>query len=161
MNKLTTLSEALQKWSEGKTVQVSLDISSLKLEDLRKFNEMGAVFSYEAPEENNDIPERILSFQEMLGPVNTLQFPQEEEPVEESLPILFEEEGKTSQAKKQAKKQAGLDTGKIKALRNAGWSLQKIADEMGCCTQTVANVLSKENTTAPSEEENEQSGGKK
>lgn len=50
MNKLT-LSEALQKWSEGKTIQVSLDISSLKLEDLRKFNEMGAVFSYEASAE--------------------------------------------------------------------------------------------------------------
>lgn len=138
MNKLATLSEALQKWSEGKTVLVSLDITSLKLEDLQKLNEMGAVFSYEA--------------------------------VEESLPILFEEEGKTSQAekqatktsnKKQAKKQAGLDTGKITALRNAGWSLQKIADEMGCCAQTVADVLNKESTTVFCGEENKQLGGKK
>lgn len=35
----------------------------------------------------------------------------------------------------------GLDVGKIKALRNAGWSLAKIADEMGCAPQTVANKL--------------------
>lgn len=129
MNKLATLSEALQKWLEGKMVLVSLDITSLKLEDLQKLNEMGAIFSYEA--------------------------------VEESLPILFEEEGKTSQAEKQAKKRKRLDTGKITALRNAGWSLQKIADEMGCCEQTVANVLSKESTTVFCGEENKQLGEKK
>ena len=34
-----------------------------------------------------------------------------------------------------------LDDGKIKALREAGWSLEKIADEMGCTPQTVANHL--------------------
>lgn len=111
MNKLT-LSEALQKWLEGKTVWVSLNITSLKLEDLQKLNEMGAVFSYEA--------------------------------VEESLPILL----------KKAKKKAGLDTGKITALHNAGWSLPKIADEMGCCAQTVADALNKESTTVFCEEKN-------
>ena len=121
MNKLATLSEALQKWLEGKMVLVSLDITSLKLEDLQKLNEMGAIFSYEAPVEG---------------------------------------EGKTSQAEKQAKKRKRLDTGKITALRNAGWSLQKIADEMGCCEQTVANVLSKESTTVFCGEENKQLGEK-
>ena len=34
-----------------------------------------------------------------------------------------------------------LDLGKIAALRNAGWSLEKIGDEMGCSAQTVANHL--------------------
>lgn len=34
-----------------------------------------------------------------------------------------------------------LDDGKIKALRNAGWTLEKIADEMHCAPQTVANHL--------------------
>lgn len=34
-----------------------------------------------------------------------------------------------------------LDLGKIAALRNAGWSLEKIADELGCCTQTTANHI--------------------
>jgi hypothetical protein len=34
-----------------------------------------------------------------------------------------------------------LDMGKVKALRKAGWTLEKIADEMGCSAQTIANKL--------------------
>lgn len=34
-----------------------------------------------------------------------------------------------------------LDVGKMKALRKAGWTLTKIADEMRCSPQTVANKL--------------------
>lgn len=34
-----------------------------------------------------------------------------------------------------------LDDGKIRALRKAGWTLEKIADEMGCATQTIKNRL--------------------
>lgn len=37
-----------------------------------------------------------------------------------------------------------IDMGKVKALRNAGWTLEKIADEMGCSPQTIANKLQKE-----------------
>lgn len=34
-----------------------------------------------------------------------------------------------------------LDDGKIGALREAGWSLKAIAEEMGCSIQTVSNHL--------------------
>lgn len=34
-----------------------------------------------------------------------------------------------------------LDDGKMLALRRAGWSYDKIADEMGCSAQTVANHI--------------------
>lgn len=34
-----------------------------------------------------------------------------------------------------------LDDGKMLALRRAGWSYEKIADEMGCATQTVINHI--------------------
>lgn len=37
-----------------------------------------------------------------------------------------------------------LDTGKMKALRNAGWSYEKIADEMGCSAGTVWNYFNKQ-----------------
>lgn len=37
-----------------------------------------------------------------------------------------------------------LDMGKVKALRDAGWSFAKIADEMGVSHQTIANRLMKE-----------------
>lgn len=36
-----------------------------------------------------------------------------------------------------------LDEGKIKALRVAGWSIAKIADEMGVSVPTIANRLKK------------------
>lgn len=48
-----------------------------------------------------------------------------------------------------------IDDGKIGALRKAGWSLVKIADEMGCSPQTVANRLAKmeaENENSKKEE---------
>lgn len=34
-----------------------------------------------------------------------------------------------------------LDMGKVKALRDAGWTFEKIADEMGCSPQTIVNRL--------------------
>ena len=37
-----------------------------------------------------------------------------------------------------------LDTGKMMALRNAGWSYEKIADEMGCSAGTVWNFFNKD-----------------
>ena len=48
-------------------------------------------------------------------------------------------EAKAPETAKPAKSK--LDNGKILALRNAGWSLEKIANEMGCCPQTIANRL--------------------
>ena len=45
---------------------------------------------------------------------------------------------KPADAKKTKKK---LDDGKMLALRKAGWTYEKIADEMGCSTQTVINHI--------------------
>ena len=42
-------------------------------------------------------------------------------------------------AKKSTKKD--LDMGKVRALRDAGWSLDQIAVEMHCSPQTIANRL--------------------
>lgn len=38
-----------------------------------------------------------------------------------------------------AGKKKPLDEGKLLALRKAGWSFEKIADELGCATQTIIN----------------------
>lgn len=55
---------------------------------------------------------------------------------------------------KQPAKRKKLDWGKIQALHRAGWSYEKIADEMGTTVKTVATGLSKlrkktENSVAP------------
>ena len=57
--------------------------------------------------------------------------------------ITPKEEPKPKKApdpKKQGAKKA-LDIGKVKALRKAGWTFDKIADEMGVSPQTIANRL--------------------
>ena len=40
-------------------------------------------------------------------------------------------------------KRRTLDAGKVKALRNAGWSIGKIANEMGFSQQAIYNCLSR------------------
>ena len=42
------------------------------------------------------------------------------------------------------RKRKSFDTGKLKALRNAAWSIAKIADEMGVSEQTIRNHMKKE-----------------
>lgn len=51
------------------------------------------------------------------------------------------EEKKDESAKKQGRKP--LDTGKLKTLREAGWSVAKIANEMGVTDQTIRNYITK------------------
>lgn len=51
---------------------------------------------------------------------------------------------KPKTAAKKATPSNGVDHGKIVALHKAGWSTAKIADEMGCTTQTVRNHLAEE-----------------
>ena len=59
------------------------------------------------------------------------------------------EREKAAAEKKSAEKPKGgcpgkdLDEGKIRALRDAKWTLEQIAEEMGCSTQTIANRLKK------------------
>lgn len=50
---------------------------------------------------------------------------------------------KAQDPKRQGAKKT-LDMGKVKALRNAGWSLEAIAEEMGVSGQTIANRLKEE-----------------
>lgn len=47
---------------------------------------------------------------------------------------------------KKTYKRVQLDMGKVKALRKAGWSFEKIAEEFKCSTQTIINHLNKEAT---------------
>lgn len=44
-------------------------------------------------------------------------------------------------SKGKTKKKKPIDDGKIAALRDGGWTLEAIAEELGCCPQTIANRL--------------------
>lgn len=63
------------------------------------------------------------------------------------------EEKKKPAAEKKHRKRVELDDGKILALRKAGWSLAKIADEMGVSQQTISNHLEAMKDTGKDTEE--------
>lgn len=52
-----------------------------------------------------------------------------------------EPETKPKEKPKQTKKKKKLDHGKMKALRDAGWAYQDIADEVGCSVGTAHRIL--------------------
>lgn len=53
--------------------------------------------------------------------------------------VVHEEPPKAEvKTKPKPKKKKEVDSGKIKALRKAGWSMTKIADEMRCSISTVS-----------------------
>lgn len=69
---------------------------------------------------------------------------EEEDPQPETKP---EPKTKPAKPKAESKKKggpAGIDHGKLIALHKAGWSIEKIADEMGCTTTTVRNHIRQE-----------------
>lgn len=70
---------------------------------------------------------------------------EEEDPQPEAKP---EPETKTKPAQPKAEQKksgpAGIDHGKLIALYRAKWSIEKIADEMGCTTTTVRNHIRQE-----------------
>lgn len=76
--------------------------------------------------------------------------PLQAEPVEEQKAPEPKEEAKEEPKpapKKPGAKKPGpkpIDHGKIMALRRAGWSVAKIADEMRCAEQTVRNHIKEE-----------------
>lgn len=60
---------------------------------------------------------------------------------EEKAEVITELKEKCDPAPKANTRRKDLDDGKIRALRKAGWTLEKIANEMGCATQTIKNRL--------------------
>ena len=73
-----------------------------------------------------------------------LELPEETEPKKE--PAKRGRPKKTEEKKTEPKPKP-FDTGKLKALLNGGWSVAKIADEMGVSVQTIYNKMKTEGIT--------------
>lgn len=76
-----------------------------------------------------------------------LELPEEPEPKKE--PAKRGRPKKTEEKKTEPKKSEPkpFDTGKLKALLDGGWSVAKIADEMGVSVQTIYNKMKSEGLT--------------
>lgn len=64
----------------------------------------------------------------------------DEEPEKKVAPVQLKKKAKAEKSAK-VKHKVVIDIGKAKALRAAGWSYEKIADEFGCATQTIINHM--------------------
>ncbi len=134
MKKKVDLPAAIQKRMEGGRVTVVLDadIASLTLGVLMGLDDIGADFLM-------DVPDEVPHTETVAPAVPAITIEQMEGDILESPPPDEPEK----EAPKKAKRKP-IDTGKVKALRKAGWSLQKIADEMGCSMQNISKILIRE-----------------
>lgn len=89
-----------------------------------------------------DGEDRLVSVERMFNEARFLvdkKFTKLNPEVEETIQEVIET---TAAPKKEVKKpKLELDMGKVIALRNAGWSVKKIADEMRCSEPTIWNRL--------------------
>lgn len=93
-------------------------ISSMTMQDVRAAAEAGAVFA-----------------------VMQTQAKAEERPKKEPEPKAEVKPTPPPKSPAGQGRKRKLDTGKMRALREAGWSYEKIADEMGCSAGTVWNYF--------------------
>lgn len=156
MKKKVDLPAAIQKRLEGEKITVVLDadIASLTLGVLMGLDDIGADFLMDVPDE---VPrtetaasaEPAITIEQMegdiLGSAPGCVHPDVHTPLTDLL------SNPEKEAPKKAKRKP-IDTGKVKALRKAGWSLQKIADDVGCSIQSVSNILNREKENEQKEE---------
>lgn len=97
-------------------------ISSMTMQDVRAAAEAGAVFA-------------VMKQPQTKAEEKPEKEPEQKEEVKPTPPP----KSPAGQGRKRK-----LDTGKMRALREAGWSYKKIADEMSCSEATVWNFFNKD-----------------
>ena len=126
MNTLTLREGILRSLDGAKvTVMVPADISTMTMEDLADMKDLGAYCVYTEELSGTKKPEKQKeAYPDNDGGSYTMEHGKvEKEPEPEK------------------QKKPKVDTGKIKALADAGWSAQKIAEEMGLSAPTIRRYL--------------------
>lgn len=127
-------------------------IKNMTLQEVREAAKAGALFAVMSePQEEKGSEEPDPDAEELTPEQN------EAEPVQKEPESVQESQEQKKAEKKAPKGQTAvldqlagygsrkkLDAGKMKALRDAGWSYKKIADEMGCSEGTVWNFFNKQ-----------------
>lgn len=138
MWKQISLSQALQGFLAGQTVKVvdfeEEEVSNL-FDILKRFDDGAAFFVSTSAKEPDIVPSVTESLTaEDLVPTAAAPEPPRVTRAKKQL----EETEKVYQSRKIS------DIGKLKACREAGWSVKKLAEEFGCSEQTVRNSLKQE-----------------
>ena len=101
------------------------EANNFSLSHLRALADDGAMFYL--PEDQEEQPEILPELEEPDPEPEEADLEEELEPEEEPEP--------------EKPKRASIDHGKIRALRNAGWSIKQIAEEMKLTAKQVTNSL--------------------
>lgn len=130
--KTMTLKEGLLRMLDGEkiTIMVPQDLGTTWMEDLIEFRKISA-FCVRTEELQG-------------GPAEPVK--QKEAYPDNDGGSYTMERGKVEKEPEKLQKKPKVDTGKIKALADAGWSVQKIAEEMGLSGPTVRRYLKEEET---------------
>lgn len=98
------------------------------------------LFRLQGSQTEDGILNRIIEEALKVSTVGPKEKPKPAEPAPEKKP------GRPKKKKEdpEPEKVIPLDRGKIKALYTAGWSMAKIADEMGCTYQRIDQILKEE-----------------
>lgn len=152
MWKPISLDEALRAFASGQNVMVA-DFTTGKClplsEVLRRFEE-GVLFGVEASEPLTDVVRENITAEEIEDALNrvckSLDFiPGAPDP--EQAPPQKPKKAHTKKTVEETEREYQTrkidDIGKLRALRDAGWSVAKIADEFRCSKVTVYNALKK------------------
>lgn len=128
MIKTATAEEALQMLREGKEVYY-FDLETKETAPLSKVLEsVPGVYLVEDSGEPVEI---------------TIPVPTASTHYDYGIPVEDEPEESKKEYPKGKSIRKNIDTGKVKALRRAGWSINKIADEMGVSAPTISYHLKK------------------
>ena len=137
--KIVNYDEAVDLVMHGGREDICLMIpqpmDKLPMREVRKLAEGGAVFAVmpeEEPEMSKKEPQSSSAKKPLPIPIW--------EPIEET---IIGADPADQEDKPEKRRRVKLDTGKVMALHNNGWSNRKIADEMGCSEGTIWNCLKK------------------
>lgn len=104
------------------------------------------LFRLQGSQTDEGVLNRIIEEALKVSVVGPKENPEPVVPEKEEAPAPKKKPGRPKKKKEEPEpeKVIPLDRGKIKALYTAGWSMAKIADEMGCTYQRIDQILKEE-----------------
>lgn len=144
-----SLNNALKAFLEGRDVRIWEEDTVKSLSEVLSEIPDSVVFlvDKDTKQPSQDIPmDKLVEFV-VDGPPDeesSAEEPEEPEPEPDPPPKASRAKKQLEEAEKNFQKRKITDIGKLRACREAGWPLKKLAEEFGCSEATVYNTMKRE-----------------
>ena len=144
-----SLNNALKAFLEGRDVRIWEEDTVKSLSEVLSEIPDSVVFlaDRDTKQPLQDIPmDKLVEFV-VDGPPDeesSAEEPEEPEPEPDPPPKASRAKKQLEEAEKNFQKRKITDIGKLRACREAGWPLKKLAEEFGCSEATVYNTMKRE-----------------